>query len=100
MSFLSSTRLIPLTQFTHLARPQFTRNNNNINANLIRSSVPHRLNSSGTPKSSRPTSSSAPNQSRSNFPIIPLVIIFALGSGSYALLVKSRTGVNQSRPSN
>ncbi|OQE31411.1 hypothetical protein PENSTE_c001G00062 [Penicillium steckii] len=100
MSFLSSTRFIPLTNLINLTRPQLTRNN--LNANLIRSSVPHRLNSnSGAPKpsSSRPTSS-APNQSRSNFPIIPLIIIFALGSGSYALLVKSRTGVNQSRASN
>ncbi|KAJ5744008.1 hypothetical protein N7533_008878 [Penicillium manginii] len=63
-----------------------------------------RLNSSTSsnnkPGSTPRPSSHAPQQSRSNFPVIPIIAIFLMGSGSYILLVKSRTGTNQSRPSN
>ncbi|KAJ5977841.1 hypothetical protein N7501_001183 [Penicillium viridicatum] len=54
--------------------------------------VPHRL-SSNSPRSSPPRAS-APQSSRSNFPIIPLILITAISSGAYVYLVKSRTGIN------
>ncbi|KAJ5975301.1 hypothetical protein N7481_009008 [Penicillium waksmanii] len=93
MSLFSSTRSIALGRFTSrslLSKPQLASN-----------AQPHRFNSTNKPGSSTPRpSSSAPQQSRSNFPVIPIIAIFLLGSGSYILLVKSRTGVSQSRPSN
>ncbi|KAJ5082075.1 hypothetical protein N7532_011118 [Penicillium argentinense] len=94
MSSLSSTRASASRLSGLLNRPQITPTS----SAFARSSGPHRLNSSNQRSPPRP--SSAPQQSRSNFPIIPIVAIVALGSGSYILLVKSRTGVNQARPSN
>ncbi|KAJ5558473.1 hypothetical protein N7535_008686 [Penicillium sp. DV-2018c] len=52
----------------------------------------HRLYS--TPRSSRHTPPPAPQRSRSDFPIIPIILITAVSSGAYAYLVKSRTGIN------
>ncbi|KAE8145215.1 hypothetical protein BDV25DRAFT_165149 [Aspergillus avenaceus] len=46
------------------------------------------------PYSSTPPNSSSP-YNRSQFKIAPFIAIFALGSGSYALLVKSRTGIHK-----
>ncbi|EPS25947.1 hypothetical protein POX_c04322 [Penicillium oxalicum] len=61
---------------------------------LMRSSISSRLSSNNAPQSSsssrRP--SPAPQNDRSQFKVLPIVIIMAIGSGSYALLVKSRTG--------
>ncbi|KAJ5200222.1 hypothetical protein N7491_008978 [Penicillium cf. griseofulvum] len=54
--------------------------------------VPHRLYSS--PPRSSPREPSAPQSSRSNFPIIPIILITAISSGAYVYLVKSRTGIN------
>ncbi|KAF9253175.1 hypothetical protein DTO013E5_437 [Penicillium roqueforti] len=44
--------------------------------------VPHRL-YSNPPRSSPPRAPSAPQSSRSNFPIIPIIIITAISSGAY-----------------
>jgi hypothetical protein len=54
--------------------------------------LPHRLYS--TPRSSPRTPPPAPQRSRSDFPIIPIILVTALSSGAYVYLVKSRTGVN------
>jgi hypothetical protein len=62
---------------------------------LVRSSGPHRLSSNSQPR--RP--SSAPQNTRNQFKVVPILILIAISSGSYALLVKSRTGQSQ-RPSN
>ncbi|KAJ5491470.1 hypothetical protein N7539_003037 [Penicillium diatomitis] len=61
---------------------------------LTRFTISQRLSSSNAPKSSSSSSrpSPAPQNDRSQFKILPIVIIMAIGSGSYALLVKSRTG--------
>ncbi|KAJ5817962.1 hypothetical protein N7447_007970 [Penicillium robsamsonii] len=56
--------------------------------------VPHRL-YSNPPRSSPPRAPSAPQSSRSNFPIIPIILITAISSGAYVYLVKSRTGINK-----
>lgn len=49
--------------------------------------------------SSSPQSSNNPTQySRSNFKVLPFVALFAVGTGSYVLLVKSRTGVHKPKP--
>lgn len=62
------------------------------NSLLARSSGPHRLSSnSGQPQ--RP--SSAPQNTRNQFKVVPILILIAISSGSYALLVKSRTGQSQ-----
>ncbi|GES63029.1 hypothetical protein AFLA_131430 [Aspergillus terreus] len=53
---------------------------------------PHRSASSSS------SSSSSSQYHRSQFKILPFIAIFALGSGSYALLVKSRTGVRKPSP--
>lgn len=77
------------------SRPAFTP------TQLFRSSIPQRLSSSNAPKSSpppRPTS--APHNDRSQFKILPILAIIAIGSGSYVFLVKSRTGQSTQRPSN
>ncbi|OQE32390.1 hypothetical protein PENFLA_c001G01497 [Penicillium flavigenum] len=58
--------------------------------------VPHRL-YSNPPRSSPPRAPSAPQSSRSNFPIIPIILITVISSGAYVYLVKSRTGVPTSR---
>ncbi|KAJ5683115.1 hypothetical protein N7462_006280 [Penicillium macrosclerotiorum] len=58
---------------------------------------PRRLSSTG-PGPSRP--SSAPHNDRSQFKILPILTIIAIGSGSYVFLVKSRTGQSPQRPSN
>lgn len=74
-----------------------------LTTSLTRSTPSHRLNStSNRPNSDKPPQrpASAPQISRSQFKILPIVILIAIGSGSYALLVKSRTGQSQSRPSN
>ncbi|KAJ5458236.1 hypothetical protein N7475_009624 [Penicillium sp. IBT 31633x] len=69
-----------------------------VSQKLTRSTqVPHRLYST-PPRSSPPRAPSAPQSSRSNFPIIPIILITAISSGAYVLLVKSRTGVRTSRP--
>ncbi|KAJ5088241.1 hypothetical protein N7456_011857 [Penicillium angulare] len=74
MSLFSATR-----QATGIfSKPQFL--------SLARSS-PHRPYS--TP---RPPPNAPHNQQRSQFKILPIIAILALGSGSYVLLVKSRTG--------
>ncbi|KAJ5392224.1 hypothetical protein N7509_007714 [Penicillium cosmopolitanum] len=92
MSLFSSTRSIALasgrlTTRSLLSKPQLASN-----------AQPHRFNSTNKPASSSSSSpstprpsSSAPQQSRSNFPVIPIIAIFLLGSGSYILLVNSRT---------
>lgn len=75
--FSPATRQIPgviSTRLSQLARPT------------------HRQYSTPRP----PPRSPAP-QSKSNFPIIPIVILIAISSGSYALLVKSRTGQQTTR---
>ncbi|KAJ5180466.1 hypothetical protein N7492_003676 [Penicillium capsulatum] len=87
MSFFSYTR--PFAGV--LSKPQFQ-------SLLARSSGPHRLSSSAPGSSPRP-SANAPHTSRSQFKILPILAIIAVGSGSYILLVKSRTGARQS-PSN
>ncbi|KAJ6078719.1 hypothetical protein N7467_008472 [Penicillium canescens] len=55
----------------------------------VRTTIPHRLYSS--PPRSSPRPPPAP-QSRSNFPVIPIIALLAISSGAYVLLVKSRTG--------
>jgi hypothetical protein len=51
---------------------------------------------SSSPSSSPSSSSSSGSQyNRSQFKILPFVTIFAIGTGSYILLVKSRTGVRK-----
>ncbi|KAJ5883969.1 uncharacterized protein N7473_010855 [Penicillium subrubescens] len=75
------------------SKPAFT------STHLVRSSIPQRLSSNNAPKSSRP-SSSAPHNDRSQFKILPILVIIAIGSGSYVFLVKSRTGQSPQRPSN
>ncbi|OQE44782.1 hypothetical protein PENCOP_c002G05388 [Penicillium coprophilum] len=66
-----------------------------LSQNFTRSTqVPHRL-YSNPPRSSPPRAPSAPQSSRSNFPIIPIIIITAISSGAYIYLVKTRTGVNK-----
>ncbi|KAJ5825909.1 hypothetical protein N7474_003047 [Penicillium riverlandense] len=42
-----------------------------------------------------PPSSNSPHTNRSHFKILPILAIIGLGSGSYVLLVKSRTGANK-----
>ncbi|KAJ5553018.1 hypothetical protein N7494_002396 [Penicillium frequentans] len=59
---------------------------------IARSSGPHRL------YSTRPPTPNNPQTSRSNFPVLPIIAILAIGSGSFVLLAKSRTG--QKPPSN
>ncbi|PYH60198.1 uncharacterized protein BO96DRAFT_183999 [Aspergillus niger CBS 101883] len=55
--------------------------------------------SSSSSSSSSSQSSNNPTQySRSNFKVLPFVALFALGTGSYVLLVKSRTGVHKPKP--
>ncbi|KAJ5166623.1 uncharacterized protein N7482_005404 [Penicillium canariense] len=68
------------------SKPSFTP------TSLARLSGPQRL-SSTAPKSSPPQRpSSAPQNDRSQFKILPILTIIAIGSGSYIFLVKSRTG--------
>ncbi|GLI81786.1 hypothetical protein PoHVEF18_010176 [Penicillium ochrochloron] len=76
------------------SKPAFT------STNLVRPSIPQRLSSSNAPKSSSRPSSSAPHNDRSQFKILPILAIIAIGSGSYVFLVKSRTGQSPQRPSN
>ncbi|PYH93514.1 hypothetical protein BO71DRAFT_410155, partial [Aspergillus ellipticus CBS 707.79] len=52
------------------------------------------------PYSSSPPPPPASPYSRSNFKILPFLTIIAIGTGSYVLLVKSRTGVHKPKPSN
>ncbi|KGO40859.1 hypothetical protein PEX1_039290 [Penicillium expansum] len=59
--------------------------------------VPHRL-YSNAPRSSPPRAPSAPQTSRSNFPIIPIILITAISSGAYAYLVKTRTNSSAAPP--
>ncbi|KAJ6109709.1 hypothetical protein N7486_001944 [Penicillium sp. IBT 16267x] len=80
MSLFSATRAATGV----FSKPQFL--------SIAQSSGPHR------PYSTRPPTPKTPQTSRSNFPILPIIAILALGSGSYVLLVKSRTG--QKPPSN
>ncbi|KAJ9254019.1 hypothetical protein DTO207G8_3880 [Paecilomyces variotii] len=71
-----------------------------------RSSLPHhhhqqqqqlvrlhqRLNTTTTTTSSYSTSSSPPPQNRrSEFKVVPFIVLLAVGTGAYILLVKSRT---------
>ncbi|KAJ9297551.1 hypothetical protein DTO271G3_4326 [Paecilomyces variotii] len=68
-----------------------------------RSSLPHhqqqqlvrlhqRLNTTTTTTSPYSTSSSPPPQNRrSEFKVVPFIVLLAVGSGAYILLVKSRT---------
>ncbi|KAJ5702833.1 hypothetical protein N7488_010381 [Penicillium malachiteum] len=76
MSFFSATRQVTGV----LSKPQFL--------SIARSSGPHRLYSTPRPPNN------APHTQRSQFKILPIIAILALGSGSYILLVKSRTGQN------
>ncbi|KAJ5120595.1 uncharacterized protein N7515_009983 [Penicillium bovifimosum] len=57
----------------------------------LKSTLPHRLYST---RSSPRTPPPAPQRSRSDFPIIPIILITAISSGAYAYLVKARTGIN------
>lgn len=57
----------------------------------------HRHSSSAPGSSPRP-SANAPHTSRSQFKILPILALIAVGSGSYVFLVKSRTGARP--PSN
>ncbi|KAJ5782790.1 hypothetical protein N7457_004564 [Penicillium paradoxum] len=43
------------------------------------------------------TRTPAPQRSRSDFPIIPIILMTAISSGAYVFLVKSRVGNNPSR---
>ncbi|KAJ5092129.1 hypothetical protein NUU61_006999 [Penicillium alfredii] len=45
-------------------------------------------------------SRSSPQTGRSQFKILPILAVIGISSGSYILLVKSRTGARQSPPSN
>ncbi|CEO58648.1 hypothetical protein PMG11_03356 [Penicillium brasilianum] len=77
------------------SKPAFTP------THLVRSSIPQRLSSSNAPKSTPPPRpSSAPQNDRSQFKILPILAIIGIGSGSYVFLVKSRTGQSPQRPSN
>ncbi|KAJ5936343.1 hypothetical protein N7454_004978 [Penicillium verhagenii] len=60
-----------------------------------KSQIPSIARSSGPrPYSTRPTPKDAPQMSRSQFKILPLIALLAISSGSYVFLVKSRTGQN------
>ncbi|PKY01291.1 hypothetical protein P168DRAFT_321703 [Aspergillus campestris IBT 28561] len=53
--------------------------------------------SSSSPSSSSPSrpSASRSHYSRSEFKVFPFLVLFVIGSGSYVLLVKSRTGARK-----
>ncbi|KAJ5747238.1 uncharacterized protein N7511_008934 [Penicillium nucicola] len=57
----------------------------------------HRLYSSAPKPSPRPSPRPPAPQSRSNFPVIPIIALFAISSGAYVFLVKSRTGQSPGR---
>ncbi|KAL2010095.1 hypothetical protein VTN00DRAFT_5902 [Thermoascus crustaceus] len=63
---------------------------------IARSSPPHRGQQQQLrPYSSKPSSSPSPHNDRSQFKVLPFIILIAIGSGSYVLLVKSRTAARQ-----
>ncbi|KAL1997640.1 hypothetical protein VTN02DRAFT_1212 [Thermoascus thermophilus] len=67
---------------------------------IARSSPPHRCHQQQQqqqlrPYSSRPSSSPSPHNNRSQFKVLPFIILIAVGSGAYVLLVKSRTAARQ-----
>ncbi|KAJ5752461.1 hypothetical protein N7520_009378 [Penicillium odoratum] len=78
MSLFSTTRTITGV----FSKPQFL--------SIARSSGPHRLYSTRPPT----PNNNAPQNSRSNFKVLPIIALLAISSGSYVLLVKSRTGQN------
>ncbi|KAG2412609.1 hypothetical protein HFD88_010166 [Aspergillus terreus] len=84
MSFLS--RGVQPSRLLNL--PRAARSSLRPHHHLRQQHPPHRSSSS----------SSSSQYHRSQFKILPFIAIFALGSGSYALLVKSRTGVRKPSP--
>lgn len=63
---------------------------------IARSSPPHRGQQRQLrPYSSKPSSSPSPHNDRSQFKVLPFIILVAIGSGSYVLLVKSRAAARQ-----